>query len=117
MRVVIHHHGFAVSSWAGPGAALSRWVRVTMAIPHCELFHLTATFYCPLKPMMGFPDFPLMVLDLIYRLASQLADYCSGRSECECSRREEEVSDGCEVAVLRSSESIWVCLTEIWDAL
>lgn len=32
-----------------------------MAIPHCELLRLAATFSCLLKSMMSFPGFPLTV--------------------------------------------------------
>lgn len=45
---------------------------MTMAIPHCELFRLAATFSCLLKSMMSFPGFPLTVTGLSHRLEVSL---------------------------------------------
>lgn len=75
MWVVIHRLRFVVSSWAEPGVALSRWARVTMAIPHYEIPRLIVTFSCPGKRVIGSSGFPLTTFDLIDSHISQLADH------------------------------------------
>lgn len=74
MWVVIHRHGFVVSSWAEPGVALLRSARVTMAIPHYEILRLIVTFSCSEKRVIGPSGFLLTAFDLIDSHISQLVD-------------------------------------------